>query len=191
MSAYTELSDEKLVHLFRTGDEKALNTLFTRYLPVAKAIASDFFSGAFDRDDLIQEGMLGFIDGLHSYDESRGASVRTYMNLCIKRKMITAIRKSTRKKDFPAETLTSLNDESVNKLINVNDNPEDFLIAKESAECLSNLIEDALSQFEINVLRLSIIGCSYSEISKQLNKSEKAVDNALQRARTKLHELVS
>lgn len=189
MSNYLECTDDELLHLIQEQDESAMETLIHRYLPVVEMIASKYSGAPVDRDDLIQEGMLGFLNGIYSYSSDKNASLKTYLQICVQRKIINAIRKCQRKKDFPPDAIVPLDDHYIDRPL-TGDTPEDFLIAKEQAKDLTNLLEENLSDLELNVLRLHIVGCTYSQISAQLNKSTKTVDNALQRVRVKLNKLV-
>lgn len=189
MSNYLEDTDEALLQRIKEQNEAAMDCLFHRYLPVVEMIASKYSGSPVDREDLIQEGMLGFLNGIYSYTNGKDASPKTYLQICIERKMINAIRKCQRKKDFPPEAIVPLEDQYIDSPLTA-DTPEDFLIAKEQVEDLTNLLEENLSDLELNVLRLHMVGCTYSQISARLNKSTKTVDNALQRVRAKLHKLV-
>lgn len=189
MSKELQDTDEALLHLVQQRDEQAMNSLLNRYRPLVEMIASKYSGALVDREDLIQEGLLGFLNGVYTYAETKAASPKTYLQICIERKIINAIRKCQRKKDFPPEAIVPLEAQFLDCPIPA-DTPEDFLIAKEQAEDLTNLLEENLSDLEMNVLRLHIVGCTYSQISARLNKSTKTVDNALQRVRAKLHKLV-
>lgn len=189
MSIYLDKTDDVLLHLIQDQDETAMETMIHRYLPIVEMIASKYAGAPIDREDLIQEGMLGFLNGVYSYNQEKSASPKTYLQICIERKMINAIRKCQRKKDFPPDTIVPLDDQYIDRPRS-GETPEDFLIAKEQAKDLTNLLEENLSDLELNVLRLHIVGCTYSQISARLNKSIKTVDNALQRVRSKLNKLV-
>lgn len=189
MSNYLEYTDETLLHLIQDDDERAMETLIHRYLPIVEMIVSKYAGAPVDREDLIQEGMLGFLNGVYSYSETKNTTPKTYLQICIERKMINAIRKCRRKKDFPPDVIVPLDDHFIDRPL-PGDSPEDFLIAKEQAEDLTNLLEENLSDLELKILRLHIVGYTYSQISARLNKSTKTVDNALQRVRNKLNKLV-
>lgn len=189
MADYLEYTDEALLRLVQDKKEEAMECLFHRYLPIVEITASKYAGAPVDRDDLIQEGMLGFLSGVYSYSKNREASPKTYLQLCIERRMINAIRKCQRKKDFPPDAIVPLDEHYIDHPP-TGETPEDFLIAKEQAQDLTNLLEENLSDLEINVLRLHMVGCTYSQISARLNKSTKTVDNALQRVRSKLNKLV-
>lgn len=190
MSNYLELSDEELIHLIRDGNEDAMDCLLQRYISLAEIIASKYHNAPIERDDLIQEGMFGFLNGVYSYDFALSASPKTYIQICIERKIINAIRKCYRKKDFPPGDIVPFEEEYVDFAFPNNDTPENSLIAKEQVNDLTTLIEGNLSNLEVTVFRLHMTGYSYSQIAKKLQKSPKSIDNTLQRIRNKLNKLV-
>lgn len=190
MLNYLELSDEELIHLIRSDDEEAMNCLIKRYIPIAEIIASKYSNAPIERDDLIQEGMFGFLNGVYSYDLSLPASPKTYIQICIENKIINAIRKCYRKKDFPPEDIVPFEEKYVDLPDSDFNTPENALIDKEQTEDLTALVEKSLSAFEVSVFRLNIIGYSYVQIATKLNKSPKSIDNTLQRIRNKLNKLV-
>lgn len=190
MSNYLELNDEELIHLIREGNEGAMDSLIQRYISLAEIIASKYPNAPIERDDLIQEGMFGFLNGVYNYDFTLSASPKTYIEICIERKIINAIRKCSRKKDFPPENIVPFEEEYVDLAFPNNDTPESSLIAKEQVNDLTTLIEENLSTLEVTVFRLHMTGYSYSQIAKKLKRSPKSIDNTLQRIRNKLNKLV-
>ena len=153
-----------------------------------------------DRDDLIQEGMIGLFKAIRDYDCGRDASFFTFADLCISRQMYSAVEASLRKKHIPLNSYVSLytrideddasSDATLENALasDTELNPEQQLIDRENVRLLEEAIEKQLSAVERQVLELYLTGMSYTEIAKVLNKDEKSTDNALQRAKTKLRK---
>jgi RNA polymerase sporulation-specific sigma factor len=190
-------SDEQLILDYRRGDEDAFDQILERYKNLVKRKASALYIAGGDRDDLIQEGMIGLYKAVRGYDSGRDASFSTYASTCINRQMCTAIAGANRKKheplnesvsydstvknddgeEFPLEYMLSDNNRS---------NPEYRLIDELFADSLVERILTHLSPYERNVLMLHMEGMGYMEIAKQLQKEPKSVDNALNRIRSKV-----
>ncbi len=173
-----ELSDNELIKLFKEGNQTAFHQLVLRYMFAVKRKAADMNCKSMDFDDLVQEGFLGLYNAVNAYDENGGASFRTYAMVCIKNKMLSAVRSAGREidteelsEDIPARAETE---------------PENAFIIKEDFARLMRYIEKSLSKSELKVLSLYLDGKSYDEIASELNKSRKFCDNAMQRARKKL-----
>lgn len=180
-----ELSDEELVKLAKEGDSEATSALITRMVPVIKNKVSLYKDGWPGHDDLFQEGMLGLISAVKSFDFSKEASFKTYAGICIGNKIASAMRKVSGKKQIPQSQFVSLQDDDL-PLPEPRLNPEEMIIEKETAETIKAAFSKLLSPFEHDVLRHYLDGLSYEEISTLLGSNEKAVDNALQRVRRKL-----
>lgn len=199
MSISQELSDEKLQALSASGNTEAEDLLIRRYTRVVKALARPFFLAGADSEDLIQEGMLGLISALRSYDPKSETSFKTYSQLCIRRKLISAVRKATCKNTVSLDDCLSLEsplfDETQPEMayglrIDSPRRPEELVIDKENTQNLFQNVFDILSPFEQKVLRFYLSGVSYREIAEMTNKTEKAVDNAVQRIRRKVSRLI-
>lgn len=188
MKKLINLTELQILSLAKEGDNEASTFIITKYRSVVEAIASRFTVSPIERDDLIQEGMIGLLAAIKSFDSSKGASFNTYCGICINNSIQTALRKFNRKKDFPADVVLPLEEEFVNGKSSVL-SAEDSFLAQESVSMLTQQLDKNLSDFENDVLRLHMIGCSYNEIAKRLNKTPKAIDNALQRIRKKLKEV--
>ncbi len=173
-----DLSDGELIRLFKEGDQKAFQQLALRYMFVIKRKAGDFQNIGIDLDDLIQEGFLGLYSAVNTYSEAGKASFRTYASVCIRNRMVSAVRSASR--EICAEELTE------DIPIKSEDEPENSFIIKENFARLMKRIETSLSKSEKKVLSLYLEGKSYDEIAAELNKSRKFCDNAMQRARKKL-----
>ena len=197
---YKEYSDEKLVILAQGTDKYAEEYLLNKYKPLVKARSRAYFLIGADSEDIIQEGMLGLYKAVRDYDGNRNASFSGFAELCVNRQMITAIKAATRQKHQPLNTYISLNkpvfeedsDQTYMDLLQEGEllNPEALLIGQESKSLLEVQMTKTLSKFEIRVLKLYLQGRSYYEIAKNLHKTEKSIDNALQRVKKKLEKFL-
>ncbi|MEG0013526.1 MAG: RNA polymerase sporulation sigma factor SigH [Cellulosilyticaceae bacterium] len=192
-----DLPDEDLIECYREGQIQAIEVLVQRYkIFVRKRIKSNYFIGA-DKEDLIQEGMIGLFKAICDYNPVKDASFKSFATLCITRQISTAFKMATRQKHIPLNTSISLNipvsteeDDSITLMDTIKGNdtitPEDFLIYKEDLANLQKHIKESLSSLEWRVLNLHTEGRNYHEIAKDLGKSIKSIDNALQRIKRKL-----
>ena len=190
---YDTFSDEELIKKIRDGNEHAESCLYKRYIFIIKRISSSFFIIGGSIDDLLQEAMIGLIKAVNSFDEDHETSFRTYAEVCIRRQIISAIRKTK-----PYEVLnmsTCLYDpanesQEMSILDEYADldslNPENLFICKEEKMQYYAKAAELLSSYERAVLTEYGKGKSYEEISQELNKSIKSVDNALQRVKKKI-----
>ena len=199
MSISQELSDETLQALSASGNNEAEDLLIRRYTRVVKALARPFFLAGADSEDLIQEGMLGLLSALRTYDPKSETSFKTYSQLCIRRRLVSAVRNATRKKTVSLDDCLSLEsplfDETQPEMayglrIDSPRRPEELVIDKENTQKLFQSVFGVLSKFEQQVLRSYLSGVSYREIAEMTNKTEKAVDNAVQRIRRKVSRLI-
>ena len=195
---YAALADEELIRRIRQGDAEAENRLYGSYKQIVRSKARTYFLVGADREDIIQEGMIGLYKAVCDYDFDKQTSFRAFAELCITRQIITAIKSATRKKHMPLNTYVSLNrqvfdGESERTLIDVIQSahvsdPEETLIGRENYEAVAASIEQMLSRLEKNALELYLQGYSYQHIANALGKSTKCVDNAIQRVKKKLEE---
>jgi len=198
MNHYDLLTDEQLLTLHRGGDALAEEQLYARYKQVVRSKARTYFLIGADREDIIQEGMIGLYKAVCDYQFDKQASFRAFAELCITRQIITAIKSATRKKHIPLNTYISLNrsvyeGDTERPLIDVLSStqisdPEEVLIGRESYEAVADSIEHSLSKLERGALDLYLMGYSYQQIADTLQKSTKCVDNAIQRVKKKLEE---
>jgi len=193
MKKYTEYTDEELVELLRQGDTEVMDYLLEKYKFVVRQKARVLYLAGGEADDLIQEGMIGLFKAVRDFQTDKEASFATFARVCIDRQIYSAIQNSNRQKHQPLNSYVSLNQEDESSPIwelSV-ENPESIIIDQETTEDLRKRISDYLSPMENKVLDLYLKGKGYVEIGGILNKSPKSVDNALQRIRSKIREVIS
>ena len=183
LNSMQNFSDEELVRLVQNLDELAFSKLYERYLPKIRALTYSFQGLGFDAEDLLQEATLGFYSAIQVYD-FKSSSFSTFCYICIRRMLMSLVKKGLRKKVVPQSVVIHSEEELVS-LISFDD-PEQHVIAKEQYLRLKEKISTVLSERERSVLTEYLKGEDYSEISHKLNVSRKTVDNALQRIRKKL-----
>ena len=196
MKNYETLSDEDLLSLHRAGDARAEEALYARYKQIVRSKARTYFLIGADREDIIQEGMIGLYKAVVDYQFDKNTSFRSFAELCITRQIISAIKAATRKKHVPLNTYISFNRpayESKNErpLIDVLtstriSDPEEVLIGRENYAAVADSIEHSLSRLERDTLGLYLYGYSYQQIADHLQVTSKSVDNAIQRVKKKL-----
>lgn len=200
MEQYNDFTDEELVIRARDGEEDITEYLMDKYKNLVRSKAVTMYILGADREDLIQEGMIGLFKAVRDYDSGRDASFYTFAELCISRQMYTALQASGRKKHSPLNTYVSIyqgHDEEegiglIEALENHKErNPEEILIDKENVEAIEKIIENDLSAFEKQVLELSMTGMGYVEIAKLLGKDGKSTDNALSRVKMKIRRALN
>lgn len=196
-----EMKDEDLIKLYREGRKDVIDLLIKRYKGfVRNKIKVSFLVGV-DKDDLIQEGMIGLFKAICDYNPDKESSFKSFATLCVTRQISTAFKKVTRQKHMPLNQSISLSgsihrsqedDEMTLQDIiknHVSQTPEDEIISKETIEDINEYIEAVLSELEIQVLNYHMEGKNYRDIAVLLNKSPKSIDNALQRIRKKLESV--
>lgn len=194
-SGFERMKDEELIERVRKGDKRAVDYLMDKYKNLVRQKAHRLFLIGGDREDLIQEGMIGLYKAIRDYTPEREASFYSFANLCIERQIYSAIKASNRQKNLPLNTYISFSDadfveNDAKELIFGNNqlNPEKLVIDKESISVLEYKIVRQLSSFEKKVFELFNEGKKYTEIAEELHKSPKSIDNALQRIKTKLNQ---
>jgi RNA polymerase sporulation-specific sigma factor len=169
--------------------------LVAEYGKIVRRCARPYFLAGGDSEDLIQEGMLGLLSAVRTFDPSRNAKFETYAEYCIRRRIISAVRSASRFKHSPLNNYVSLEspklDENDTQSAYYLRDPEEFVIARERAGEITELLYGSLSKFESAVLALYLNGGSYEEMSVILGKPQKSVDNAVQRIRRKLTQLLN
>lgn len=193
---YELVEDEKLVELVHEGESDALDYLIKKYRNFVRAKARSYFLIGADREDIVQEGMIGLYKAIRDYKGDKLASFKAFAELCITRQIITAIKTATRQKHIPLNSYVSLDkpifdEESDRTLMDVISgskilNPEELLINREKFSSIEGKMVELLSDLEREVLSLYLDGRSYQEISEMLNRHVKSIDNALQRVKRKL-----
>jgi len=196
VSPYDYQSDEDLVEAVRQGDSQALEYLITKYKNFVRAKARSYFLIGADREDIVQEGMIGLYKSIRDFKGDKLSSFKAFAELCITRQIITAIKTATRQKHIPLNSYVSLDkpiydEDSDRTLLDVIcgsqvSDPEELVINKEEFVGLEDKMSEILSDLERKVLMLYLDGRSYQEIAVDLCRHVKSIDNALQRVKRKL-----
>ena len=201
-SEYSQQTDEELIALLRSGDGQIMDYLLEKYKNLVRSKAKSMYILGADKEDLIQEGMIGLFKAVRNYDFGRDASFYTFADLCISRQMYSAVKASNCQKHLLLNTYISLNSapfgengEETMVLADVmsvgeGSDPEKLFLDKERIDYLEKKIEEELSDFEKAVLDLYLTGMSYSQIAKVLGRDDKSTDNALQRLKAKIRKLL-
>lgn len=193
---YLDMSDEDIVEVAKMGDSKALEYLIRKYKTFVRIKARSYFLIGADREDIIQEGMIGLYKATRDYDKDKLSSFRAFAEICITRQIITAIKTATRQKHIPLNSYISLNkpiyDENSERTLldiisgaKVTD-PEELIISSEELYSMESKIVNLLSSLEWEVFMAYLDGKTYQEIACDLNRHVKSVDNALQRIKRKI-----
>lgn len=186
------LSDEYLQQLASDGDRGAEEILSERYIPVIKKISRTYFILGGDIEDIIQEGTFGLISAIRQYSSDISSSFRSFAVVCIKNRIISAIKSAASNKHNPLNDgipLEEIESDSFSEYFRRS--VEDIVIAKENRHLFIDTVSDTLTIYEKRVLTYYLDGLSYSEISAKLNKDVKSIDNAVQRIRRKLRDKYS
>lgn len=198
VSAYSLMLDEEVIEDARAGNNTALEYLINKYKSFVRAKARTYFLIGADREDIIQEGMIGLYKAIRDFREDKLSSFRAFAELCITRQIITAIKTATRQKHIPLNSYVSLNkpifdEESDRTLMDVISeesisDPEEMMINREEFSGIELKMGEILSELEWEVLSLYLQGRSYQEIAEDLDRHVKSIDNALQRVKRKLEK---
>jgi RNA polymerase sporulation-specific sigma factor len=190
------MMDEDVILDAKAGNENALEYLINKYKSFVRAKARTYFLIGADREDIIQEGMIGLFKAIRDYKGDKLSSFRAFAELCITRQIITAIKTATRQKHIPLNSYVSLNkpifdEESDRTLMDIISeecisDPEELVINREEFKGIENKMGEILSSLEWEVLTLYLEGKSYQEIAEELDRHVKSIDNALQRVKRKL-----
>ena len=199
MLDYRSCSDEELQLLASSGDGEAADALAARYQQMVRACARPFFLVGGDSEDLIQEGMLGFWYAILRFDASRSASFKTFAEVCIRNRILSAIKSASSMKHTPLNDRISLEaaaepDSAEARIVSAEDtqpSPEEQVLARESVTEFFTTFAQSLSPLEQKILHLFLDGLSYQAIADALSKDVKSVDNAVQRIRRKLSRHLS
>ncbi len=193
-------SDEELVRSARDGSEPAASCLLERYKNFVRSKARMYYLVGADQEDIIQEGMIGLYSAILNYREERHNSFRAFADMCVTRKMISAIKAANRQKNIPLNTYVSLyrpiyEEEGERTLLDVlpgdvSVNPEERLISREHLVRMADAYDERLTSLERDALREYLSGFTYEDIARRLGSHTKAVDNALQRIKKKTEQML-
>ena len=192
-----ELEDRELVGLVRQGDDRCIEVLLARYRNFARSKARSYFLAGSDKEDVVQEGMIGLFKAIRDFEEDTGTPFRAFAELCISRQILTAIKTANRQKHQPLNSSVSLDapaygsddsDRSVgdNLVSPRTSDPVELVISAQEIEAIRDTMKENLTDLEGDVLRLYMDGKSYEEIAGVLGNHVKSIDNALQRIKRKL-----
>lgn len=194
-----DLTDEEIIIEIKEKNNKdALDYLINKYRNFVRAKARSYFLIGADREDIVQEGMIGFYKAIRDFRNDKLSSFRAFAELCVTRQIITAIKTATRQKHIPLNSYISLNkpiydEDSDRTLLDVISgakvtDPEELVISREEFLDIEKKMEEILSDLEWKVLMSYLEGKSYQEIASDLNRHVKSIDNALQRVKRKLEK---
>jgi len=196
MYEYDLKADEDIVEAVREGDTDALEYLINKYKNFVRAKARSYFLIGADREDIVQEGMIGLYKSIRDFRGDKLTSFKAFAELCITRQIITAIKTATRQKHIPLNSYISLDkpiydEDSDRTLLDVIcgsrvSDPEELIINQEEFSGLEDKMGEILSDLERRVLMHYLDGRSYQEIALDLDRHVKSIDNALQRVKRKL-----
>jgi RNA polymerase sporulation-specific sigma factor len=198
---YDSMTDEEIVEIARNGDIDAQEYLINKYKNYVRAKARTYFLLGGDKEDLIQEGMIGMYKAIRDFRSDKLSSFRAFAELCITRQIITAIKTATRQKHIPLNSYISLNkpiyDEDSDRTLldvitgNKVTDPEELIISREEFSEIEEKMGELLSSLEWQVLMYYLEGKSYQEIAEDLGRHVKSIDNALQRVKRKLEKYLA
>ena len=193
---YEDRTDEEVAEEAKDGNDVAIEYLINKYRNFVKSKARSYFLIGADREDIIQEGMIGLYKAIRDFRGDKLSSFRAFAELCITRQIITAIKTATRQKHIPLNSYVSLNkpiydEDSDRTLLDILSgskvtDPEELMINREEYCDIEFKMGEILSDLEWRVLMLYLKGKSYQEISIELRRHVKSIDNALQRVKRKL-----
>jgi RNA polymerase sporulation-specific sigma factor len=177
----------------KMNDDPLTLELLQQYKPLVKKKAAAYFLIGGDRDDLIQEGMIGLYKAIRDYDPDKGNPFHSFALLCVNRQIISAVKASARQKHIPLNTSLSLNnpDEKNEPKNQYAPNPESLVIGRETYHDIESFLQKHLSELEYTVLMLHLEGRSHSETAGELGRNVKTIDNTLQRIRRKVGKILS
>lgn len=196
----SEITDESLCARAASGDRAAEEALVLRHTRLVRVCARPFFLAGGDSEDLIQEGMLGLLSAIREFRPQKGASFRTFAEVCVRRRIISVVRSAAGGKHLPLNDSVSLDPSlflanqdftSFGTAYHHQRNPEDVVIHEENLSALEEAIREGLTRLETQVLTHYLNGLSYAEIAEEVQRSTKSVDNAVQRIRRKIAQYLS
>lgn len=193
----SDAEDRSRIDLAKNGDTEALDYFFQKYQPIMYWKATQYFLQGAERDDLLQEAMIGLFKAIRDFSPDKEASFRTFAEICINRQLLSAVKRSARQKNQPLNQSLSLDTPMTEEhgldwtLLDViseqaAQTPEDYLLKSEDRIDIAERLEKVTSSFEKEVLRCYLEGKSYQEMADHFGKNIKAIDNALQRIKKKM-----
>ncbi len=198
VESYDNMLDEEIVLSAREGNTMSLEYIINKYKNFVRAKARSYFLIGADKEDIVQEGMIGLYKAIRDFRNDKLSSFRAFAELCITRQIITAIKTATRQKHIPLNSYVSLNkpiydEESDRTLLDILTatkitDPEELIISREELVSIELKIGEILSDLELEVLMSYLQGKSYQEIACDLDRHVKSIDNALQRVKRKLEK---
>ena len=197
-SLYHEMQDNEIIDLVQSGDNNALEFIINKYNDIVNIKASKFFATGVEKEDILQEGLIGLYKATKSYDTSKQNSFKNFANLCIERQLITSIKSANRQKNIPLNSAFSLNapayEEDDSDIFGKIDDktaedPLETITKREYYNLVETKIDESLSDFEKRVLNEYKQGKSYSDIAIGLNSKIKSVDTAIQRIKKKANKI--
>ncbi|MGI6020595.1 MAG: sigma-70 family RNA polymerase sigma factor [Lachnospiraceae bacterium] len=195
MADYSKISDEELIRRLRGGEDSIVDYLLEKYKPLVRSLSRTRFIAGGDNDDLIQEGMIGLFKAVQNFDENKNVLFATFARMCIERQQLTAVTRSNRAKHGFLNNSEPLPEDSEDSGITAGagegaSSPEMIIIGRESAFEMLEDIHSTLSRMEKEVFDLYIQGLDYTDIAGKLGKSPKSVDNAIQRMKKKIRNML-
>ncbi|MGN0352976.1 MAG: sigma-70 family RNA polymerase sigma factor [Roseburia sp.] len=194
MESYQTLTDEQLIQRLRDGDNKIMDYILDKYKPLVRKKANAMYLIGGETDDLIQEGMIGLFKAIRDYKEEKESTFFHFAELCITRQLYSAVEASNRKKHSPLNFYISFSATEGEEGVPLEEtlgadsrsNPEELVINQENQKLFLEQLRQKLSRFEREVLDFYLSGMNYQQIARQMEKSPKAIDNALQRIKGKI-----
>ena len=186
--SFGTFSDDALAVLSKNGDEAAFNELVMRYLGKITSIARKYSAQGYEQNDFVQEGLMGLLYAVKTYDPDGGMSFKSYVSLVAERRFISIIRRQNTQKSVPLSAIVEL-DTLDSEVVDLSRSPEEQIMLKEQIDLAMQQLRGILSTRELEVFLLYTEGLSYNTIAEKLGVSEKSVDNALQRAKKKIQKL--
>ena len=197
MEPFSDRSDEFLCSLAASGDREAEECLALRYSRIVRMCARPYFLAGGDSEDLIQEGMIGLLSAIRSFQPDRDALFHSYAEICIRNRLLSAVRAAARDKHSPLNRALPIQGSAFGEScpydaqVSLQTGPEDLLIRREERNDQIKTLRGRLSKLENQILDLYLDGLAYGEIAARLDKPLKSVDNAVQRIRRKAAPLLN
>ena len=190
------MTELELIKLAQSGNSSAVEQLYDTYKMLIRSLSRKYYLVDGDLDDLTQEGTMAFLNAINTYDETKNNNFKSYVAMCVNRKLINKIKSSTRLKNMPLNSGYTLNaqgevelEDTVFALKSDSMSPEENTISDENIKNIFSEIDVKLSKYEREILTLYLQGYAYTDIASMLSKDKKSVDNALNRIKNKLQDL--